>query len=380
MAEYNQDRFVLEVVAKEVESPERFAKAIVNVWIFNPDQLVRVILSRPPSEVHMERDEIISELSNATSKRIIVDEIRYHVDSMGRIRMDWCDLYFHAVDEQKNEIVPVDEILKRVDAEYDSLKDYYAGYAIENIVPAQVAIVEEEFDIALAALIALLLLLFIGIVTFIVLCCCLKTWNTVSQVPQEIRRKDALIKKQQVIEDLNTTENPLWIEQKLKLYEEQELTMQVFSEPEHMNPQSTPPPHNNNLSQAMNNNLEIIPDDGLLLGRSDSDSYDPGDNTYATIQPRTISSQISSADMIEDYATLRDTHSATPSVRSGIFKAALNYVINCSLPLFPSRCTNLPDPHSKWRNEAITGISWPSCFEEGSLGPGFKVDDLHGGA
>lgn len=232
--------------------------------------------------------------------------------------MDWCDLYFHGVDEKKNEIVPVDEILKLVDAQYDSLKDYYAGYAIENIVPAQVPFVEEEFDLALAAVIALLVILFIGVITFIVLCCCLKKWVTVSQVPQELRRKDALIKKQQIIEDLNTTENPLWIEQKLKLYEEQELTMQVFSEPENMNPQSTPPPHNNN-NQAMNNNLEIIPpndllmDDGHLLAmRRDSDSYDPGDNTYATIQPRTISSQIS-GDMIEDYATLRSPHS-TPSV------------------------------------------------------------------
>ena len=97
--------------------------------------------------------------------------------------------------------------------------------------------------------------------------------------------------------------------------------MQVFSEPENMmNPQSTPPPHNNN-SQNMNNNLEIIPredimDENLLLSRADSDSYDPGDNTYATIQPRTISSQVASGDMmgIEDYATLRNNHSATPSV------------------------------------------------------------------
>lgn len=31
-------------------------------------------------------------------------------------------------------------------------------------------------------------------------------------VPTENRRKEALIKKQ-IIEDLNTTENPLWIEQ-----------------------------------------------------------------------------------------------------------------------------------------------------------------------
>lgn len=84
--------------------------------------MVRVILSRPPSEVNEERDEIISELHNATQKHIIIDEIRYHVDSQGRIRMDWCDLFFHAVDPDTKTIVPVDDILKVVDAQYDFLK------------------------------------------------------------------------------------------------------------------------------------------------------------------------------------------------------------------------------------------------------------------
>ncbi|XP_055683308.1 cadherin-87A isoform X2 [Lutzomyia longipalpis] len=295
MAEYNQDRFVLEIVAKEQEPPERTAKATVHVWIFNPEQLVRVILSRPPSEVNQERDEIVSELSNATQKRIIVDEIRYHVDSMGRIRMDWCDLYFHAVDPESKMIVPVEDVLKVVDAHYDFLKDYYAGFAIENVVPAHATYVQEEFDLALAALIALLIILFVGAVSFIVLCCCLKHW--VISIPSETRRKDALIKKQ-IIEDLNTTENPLWIEQKLKLYEEQELTMQVFSEPEVM---ST----NNSSSQQ----------DGLPLTLNRRDSYETsqggGDNTYATIQPRNISSQV--GDSLADYATLRNP-SGVPSM------------------------------------------------------------------
>lgn len=133
---------------------------------------------------------------------------------MGRIRMDWCDLYFHAVDFKSQEIAHVDEILKVIDSQYDFLKDYYAGYAIENVVPAHTIYVEEEFDLALAALIALIIVLFVGAVSFIVLCCCLKHW--VITIPNETRRKDQLIKKQ-IIEDLNTTENPLWIEQ-LVLY------------------------------------------------------------------------------------------------------------------------------------------------------------------
>lgn len=148
--------------------------------------------------------------------------------------MDWCDLYFHAIDKSTDSIVPVIDILTVIDSQYDFLKvrpprklllkneilkydvcfcrvqDYYAGFAIENVVPAYATNVTEEFDIALAAIIALLIVLFVGTVSFVVLCCCLKHW--VITIPNETRRKDALIKKQ-IIEDLNTTENPLWIEQ-----------------------------------------------------------------------------------------------------------------------------------------------------------------------
>lgn len=87
--------------------------------------MIRIILSRPPSEVHQEREEIITELRNATKKSIIIDEIRYHVDAMGRIRMDWCDLYFHAIDTNTQAIVPVDDVLKVIDSHYDFLKVYF---------------------------------------------------------------------------------------------------------------------------------------------------------------------------------------------------------------------------------------------------------------
>ncbi|XP_061400398.1 cadherin-87A [Musca vetustissima] len=262
VAEYNQDRFELEIVAKEMEKPERVARTRVIVWIYDYSQLVRVILSRPPEEVYQQQEEIVAELRNATQHRIIVDEIRFHVDSMGRIRMDWSDLYFHAVDPQTQQISAVDEILKVIDANYDYLRDYYAGFAIENVVPAYITIVQEEFDLAVAGLVALVIVLFVGVVSFIVLCCCLKHWNL--SVPTENRRKEALIKKQ-IIEDLNTTENPLWIEQKLKLYEEQELTMQVFSEPDHIS----------------NSDIQ-----GHMDHCGSMEQQHVVDNTYATIQPR----------------------------------------------------------------------------------------------
>lgn len=56
------------------------------------------------------------------------------------------------------------------------MQDYYAGFAIENVVPAYITIVQEEFDLAVAGLVALVIVLFVGVVSFIVLCCCLKHW------------------------------------------------------------------------------------------------------------------------------------------------------------------------------------------------------------
>lgn len=41
---------------------------------------------------------------------------------MGRIRMDWCDLYFHAIDKSTESIVPVIDILTVIDSQYDFLK------------------------------------------------------------------------------------------------------------------------------------------------------------------------------------------------------------------------------------------------------------------
>lgn len=391
MGEYDQDRFELTIIAKEIEHPGREASTKVVIWVIRQEQLVRVIMSRPPVEVQQEREELVSELRNATDKRIVVDEIRHHVNNMGRIRMDWCDMYFHAVEPETNSIVPVDDVLKGIDNNYDFLKDYYAGFAIENIVPAHAKYVEEEVDLALIGLLALLIVLFIGAISFMVLCCCLKNWNM--NIPPQTRRKEALIKKQAFIDELSTTENPLWIEQsvffslvlfskfrnftksetilflgnvsfiqywqqyaffsvnmqwlilndvcasffsrKMKMYEEQELTMQVFSEPEIatidadsiVNKIETFPKSNEFFDQ-FSFFFYLQQPAAAPFGRRDS--YELGDNTYATIQPRhpihsmtngsntgprlRNSSSVSTIGNgeIADYATLRNIGSTHP--------------------------------------------------------------------
>lgn len=108
------------------ETKKLLSPSFYQVWIYEAEQLVRVILSRPPSEVQIERDEILVELTNVTKNRIIIDDIRYHVDSVGRIRMDWTDMFFHAVDINSKTIVPVFEVLTEIDSKYDFLKDYYS--------------------------------------------------------------------------------------------------------------------------------------------------------------------------------------------------------------------------------------------------------------
>lgn len=112
--------------ASNISSKNNIELSPTQVWIYEQEQLVRVILSRPPAEVQSERDEILIELTNVTKKHIIIDDIRYHVDSVGRIRMDWADLLFHAVDPATKNIVPISEILNEIDAKYDFLKDYYS--------------------------------------------------------------------------------------------------------------------------------------------------------------------------------------------------------------------------------------------------------------
>ncbi|XP_017767839.1 PREDICTED: cadherin-87A isoform X2 [Nicrophorus vespilloides] len=298
LAENNQHRFVVDVVARENAFPERETIAKVHIWIFEPTQLNRIILSRPVTEVKCEREEIIAELSNATGSLVIIDDIRYHTDDLGRKNEEWSDMYILVIDPNTHTIVPVPEVLKIIDAKYDFLKDYYAGFAIQNVVPAFATEKEEAFDPALAALIALLIVLVVGIVTFTVVCCCLRHW---SMPPNGVKKKDALIKKA-IIDDLNTTENPLWIEQKLKIYEEQELTMQVFNEPEQ--------------------------------NRRNSEDFVPDDNTYATIQhPNRRGSvhmaTLSMADEMADYATLSGMplHSNSSTLRGSpnYYEAAMGF-------------------------------------------------------
>nr|XP_042894521.1 cadherin-87A [Parasteatoda tepidariorum] len=179
MAQYDHSRFELKVAAKEVASPFRVAKATVKVH------------------------------------SLFFNKIFYLYFYFRT------DLYIHVVNNQ-DEMMLIPQVLEAVDSNSKVLSEH-AEFKIHKIVPAYVSFLEEEFDMALAALIALLVVIFVGVITMIVCCLCLKKWYTV-------KIQEALIPREEA-DNMNTTENPLWTEQKLKLYEEQELSMSVV--PDH---------------------------------------------------------------------------------------------------------------------------------------------------
>lgn len=92
------------------------------------------------------------------------------------MRDNWSDMYLHIVDPTSLQIAPTGDVLRDIDEKYDQLTDYYAGYAVENIVPAFRERSERTFGAALGAVIALTVMLFIGAVALLVVCCSLKQW------------------------------------------------------------------------------------------------------------------------------------------------------------------------------------------------------------
>lgn len=157
-------------------------------------------------------------LSNATGGEAVIDDIKYHITDKQKILHHWTDLYIHVVDSD-DKMLPISNILDAVDSNAKLLELQYDDLYIHKIVPAYYTYVEEQYDAALMVLTALLIILFVGIITMLVCCRCMKSWYTV-------KMKKVLIRNDEV-DAGNTTENPLWTEQKLKLYEEQELSMSM---------------------------------------------------------------------------------------------------------------------------------------------------------
>lgn len=264
MSEYVQDRFVLDVIAQEIALPHRRATAQLYVWIIDSSQTIRVIVSQPCARASTAMLAVISRLSDASQTKLVICTSRHYVRH-DTLFDDWCEIHLLAVDPSTHQVLTPERVLESIDAKYDELKDLYQSYGVETVIAASaVTRAPESFDPALAALIALLIVLFTGIVTFVVVCSCLKHW-VISPPSLQSSKGDSLARRR-ILEELSTTENPLWLETKLRPYEEQELTMNVFGD----------------------QNEQVVSEPPVT------------DNTYATIQ--------TNRDTISDYTTLAREH------------------------------------------------------------------------
>ena len=235
MAEYNQDRFVLEVVAREEAAPFREDSARVHIWVYEPDQLARIVVAKQLETAISERETFGDELRNATQLLIVIDELRHHVEDDGSLNKIQCDVYVHGVDQASNTIALVPDVLRAIDLHYDVLRNFN-DTAIVNVLSAKAAPKKVLLEPAIIALIALLIVLFVGFVMVIFTCCCIRNWDiSSSTLAAKATMRERLVRRQPPSDVLNSTENPLWIDKYVKPYEEQELSMRIAPDMESPN-------------------------------------------------------------------------------------------------------------------------------------------------
>ena len=61
MAEFTQDKFVIDIEAKESASRHR-TRARVHLWIYEPQQLIKLVVNMPPMQVNREKRSILFSL------------------------------------------------------------------------------------------------------------------------------------------------------------------------------------------------------------------------------------------------------------------------------------------------------------------------------
>ena len=46
------------------------------MWIYQPEQLIKLVIDKPPMMVNQNKAEIVAELKNVTQEIVVVDDIR----------------------------------------------------------------------------------------------------------------------------------------------------------------------------------------------------------------------------------------------------------------------------------------------------------------
>jgi len=79
--------------------------------VYEPDQLIKLVVAMPPMQVVREQKSIIKALRNVTQDIVVLDAIKYHISDEEGLRRDMTDMYVHVVNEANNLITPPEEVL-----------------------------------------------------------------------------------------------------------------------------------------------------------------------------------------------------------------------------------------------------------------------------
>ncbi|KAG0411798.1 hypothetical protein HPB47_011094, partial [Ixodes persulcatus] len=133
MAQYSQARFTIALEAKETMPPHRATRTTLKVWIYEPEQLVRVIIAQPPEEVYADQKQVVAVLSNATGGTVVIDKLKYHINDKGKLVKSWTDLYVHVLDK-KDRVIHTPEVLEAVDSNIKLVRFQNPELQIHNVL------------------------------------------------------------------------------------------------------------------------------------------------------------------------------------------------------------------------------------------------------
>ncbi|XP_014677090.1 PREDICTED: cadherin-87A-like [Priapulus caudatus] len=209
--------------------------ACVEVFVYDDGSGLRVVVTNTPARVRNDLGNLQRALQNATNGRvIIIDDYRYHTQG-NEINFDWTDVFIHVVNPRTHAVEPAPTVLRLVDHDKFYLKPEHEEYLVSRIEPSVMAVSGAPYERGvLIALILIVVVLFVGLVAFLAVCCHARRRErklTHATAVTAAATATAAADAKPVVEvKPTTTENPLWEEQKLRMYEEQELSMQVFPE------------------------------------------------------------------------------------------------------------------------------------------------------
>ncbi|XP_021944400.1 cadherin-87A [Folsomia candida] len=265
------NRFQVKIGVRESVAPYHSDTTQVQVWVVESAQETILTVESPPKSLI--KEGLIDVLTNITGNYVLITKISPHVGEDLVVNKEWSDVFVTAIDKTTFQPVPVSQFLQALDLGHDHLRTADMPIVLHSAVPA-VSSVDgdgneyyfnggDAFDAAFAGLIALIALLCMGLAAIIACCCCINRmyekdtdsekqtiYGPMSKYPLHVshpsipgtpnmtmtgRHHNASnVGGGDMIEDM-ATDNPLWIDHKVKTYEEQELTMQVASELDHSN-------------------------------------------------------------------------------------------------------------------------------------------------